>query len=151
MKQRECLECHEDSIKLLNKINLGCDMAIDAMEEIIKVIDDKRMLDLTKKYNDAHIKIKDIAHRMLNEAGETEQEPSVFAKMFAQMQSKMKLLMRDDIHEAAGILTDGCHMGIKSLCEYKNTYIDADEKSVDLCDKLIEVEKKMLDELQPLL
>jgi hypothetical protein len=42
-------------------------------------------------------------------------------------------------------------MGIKSLCEYKNSYKAADEKSVALCVKLCDIEAGMVEELQEFL
>lgn len=144
-------ELNKDSIELLAQVNAGCKMAIDSLEQVEKYVDDKRMIDIIKKYNEAHIKIEDDSHRMLNNAGQEEQEPSIWAKTFAQMQAKIKLLMKDDVHQAASILTDGCNMGIKSLWEYKNSYKTADAKSVELCERLCNLEGQMLAELQPLL
>lgn len=144
-------EMNQDTINLLSQVNAGCKMAIDSMEQVGKSVDDKRIKDIIKKYNDEHIKIEDETHRMLNKAGESDQEPGMIAKTFATMQAKVKLMMKDDIHQAASILTDGCNMGIKSLCEYKNSYKAADEKSVSLCQELCDVETRMMGELQPLL
>jgi hypothetical protein len=144
-------ELNKDTIELLSQINAGCKMAIDSLEQVGKYVDDKRLIDIIKKYNEAHIKIEDTSHQMLNYAGQEGQEPGLLAKTFAQMQAKIKLLMKDDVHQAASILTDGCNMGIKSLCEYKNSYKTADAKSVKLCEDLCDLEGQMLVELQPLL
>lgn len=144
-------EFNQDTIELLLQVNSGCKMAIDSMEQVGKTIDDKLILDIIKKYNEEHIKIEDKSHRLLNSAGVSDQEPSLMAKTFAQMQARIKLLIKDDVHQAASILTDGCNMGIKSLCEYKNSYKAADAKSVELCEKLCDLESRMLEELQPLL
>ena len=144
-------EMNNDTIELLSQVNAGCKMAIDSLEQVKKYVDDKKLVDIIKKYNDAHIKIEDTSHRMLNNAGQEGQEPSLMAKTFAQMQAGIKLLMKDDVHQAASILTDGCNMGVKSLCEYKNSYKAADAKSVQLCEELCDLESRMIVELQPLL
>ena len=144
-------ELNQDSIELLSQVNAGCKMAIDSMEQVGKSVDDKRLQDIITKYNDEHIIMEETTHRLLNDAGVSEPEPGMFAKIFASLQAKMKLMMKDDVHQAASILTDGCNMGIKSLCEYKNSYKAADEKSVSLCQQLCDMENRMLTELQPLL
>ena len=144
-------ELNQDTIELLSQVNAGCKMAIDSMEQVGKSVDDKRLKDIITKYNDEHIIMEETTHRLLNDAGVSEQEPGMFAKIFAGLQAKIKLMMKDDVHQAASILTDGCNMGIKSLSEYKNSYKAADEKSVSLCQQLCDIESRMLAELQPLL
>ena len=140
-----------DSKELLSQVNSGCKMAIDSMEQIGKYVDDKKLKDIIMKYNEAHIQLEDTSHRILNAAGAEGGEPGIWAKTFASLQAKVKLMMKDDVHQAASLLTDGCNMGIKSLHEYKNKYKAADEQSVGLCDQLCDLETKMVNELQPLL
>ena len=144
-------ELNQDTIILLSQVNSGCKMAIDSMEQVGKSVDDKRLKDIITKYNDEHIKLEETTHRILNDAGVSEQEPGLLAKTFASVSASVKLMMKDDVHQAAGILTDGCNMGIKTLCEYRNHYKAADEKSVNLCQQLCDVEDRMLAELKPLL
>ena len=144
-------EMNQDTIELLSQINAGCKMAVDSMEQVQKSVDDVKLKDIIKKYNDAHIKMEDTTHRILNNAGVPDREPGIVAKTFAAMQAKTKLLMKNEVHEAADILTDGCNMGIKSLSEYRNRCKAADEKSIDLCQKLCDIENRMIGELQPLL
>ena len=142
---------NQDTIELLAEVNSGCKMAVDSLEQIASICDDKKLMDIIQKYNKEHIKIEEVSHRMLNEAGESGREPGLIAKTFAQIQSSIKMMMKDDVHQAASILTDGCNMGIKSLCEYKNKYKAANEKSVELCEKLCDLETQMMKELQALL
>lgn len=73
------------------------------------------------------------------------------AKASSWIQSEVKMMMNGDSKQAASLLTDGCNMGVKSLCEYKNTYKAADEKSVAMCEKLCDLETKMAGELQAFL
>lgn len=144
-------EMNQDTIELLSEINAGCKMAVDSMQQVGKYVDDKRVADIIKKYNDEHIKMEDTTERILNNAGVEDKEPKAVAKAFATMQANIKLMMKDDVHEAASILTDGCNMGIKSLCEYKNRYKTADATSVKLCQELCNIESRMAGELQPFL
>lgn len=138
----------QDTIKLLQECDAGCKMAIDSMEQIGKYVTDENLKSIIKKYNDDHIKLEEDIHRMLNNIGAEEGEPNFFAKASSWFQSEMKMLMKGDSHQAASLLTDGCNMGIKSLCEYKNQYKAADEKSVTFCNKICEMEKQMLEDLK---
>lgn len=121
------------------------------MEQINKFVTDDRLKTIITKYNGAHIKMEEDIHRMLNNIGAEGQEPNVMAKASSWIQSEVKMMMNGDSKQAANLLTDGCNMGIKSLCEYKNEYKAADEKSVGLCEKLCDIEARMVEELQSFL
>lgn len=140
-----------DTVELLKECDAGCKMAIDSMEQISKHISDERLKTLITKYNGAHIKMEEDIHRMLNHIGEEGQEPNPMAKASSWIQSEIKMMMSRDTHQAASLLTDGCNMGVKSLCEYKNSYKAADEKSVAFCEKLCDLESKMAEELRTFL
>ena len=141
----------QDTVELLKECDAGCKMAIDSMEQINKHVTDDRLKTLIKKYNGDHIKMKEDIHRMLNNIGADGQEPSPMAKASSWIQSEVKMTINGDSKQAASLLTDGCNMGIKSLCEYKNAYKAADEKSVALCVKLCDIEAGMVEELQEFL
>lgn len=141
----------QDTVELLKECDAGCKMAIDSMEQIGRFVTDDQLKTLITKYNGAHIKMEEDIHRMLNNIGAEGQEPSPVAKLSSWAQARVKMMMNGDSKQAAGLLTDGCNMGIKSLWEYKNAYKAADEKSVGLCDKLCDLETKMATDLQKFL
>ena len=144
-------EVSQDTIELLKECDAGCKMAVDSMEQIGKYVTNDQMKSIIKKYNGAHIKLEEEIHRMLNNFGEEDKEPNPIAKASSWIQSEVKMMMNCDSKQAAHLLTDGCNMGVKSLCEYKNAYKAADDKSVRICEKLCDLETKMTYELQPYL
>ena len=144
-------EVSKDTVELLKECGAGCKMAIDSMEQISKYVSDDKLKTIIHKYNGAHIKLEEDIHRLLNNIGEGDKEPSPIAKASSWIQSEVKMMMNCDSKQAAHLLTDGCNMGVKSLCEYKNAYKAADEKSVQMCEKLCDLETKMTYELQPYL
>lgn len=141
----------EDTVKLLKECDAGCKMAIDSMHQISKYVSDDKLQTIIHKYNDSHIKLEEDIHRMLNNLGEEDKEPNPIAKASSWIQSEVKMMMNCDSKQAANLLTDGCNMGVKSLCEYKNQYKAADDKSVKMCEKLCDLETKMTYELQEFL
>ena len=82
---------------------------------------------------------------------EIEREQQALELQIQELETNIKLLVDDTDMKIAEIVTDGCNMGIKSLCEYKNAYKAADDKSVHVCEKLCDLEAKMTYELQPFL
>ena len=141
----------QDTIELLKECDAGCKMAIDSMEQISKYVTDDQLKTIIQKHNAAHIKMEEDIHRRLNKLGEDDKEPNPIAKASSWIQSEVKMMMNTDTKQAAHLLTDGCNMGIKSLCEYKNSYKAADEESVRMCDRICVIESEMVKELQPYL
>ncbi len=144
-------DASQDTIELLKECDAGCKMAIDSMEQINRFVKDDALKTIIYKYNCAHIKMEEDIHRALNNVGASGQEPNLMAKASSWLQSEIKMNLMGDTKQAASLLTDGCNMGVKSLCEYKNTYKAADDKSVSLCEKLCSMESRMADELQAFL
>uniref|UniRef100_UPI004057C563 hypothetical protein n=1 Tax=Agathobacter sp. TaxID=2021311 RepID=UPI004057C563 len=147
----KCNEPSKDTIRLLKECDAGCKMAIDSMEQIAKYVSDDKLKSIIIKYNDDHIKLEEDIHHMLNNYGEEDQQPNPLAKASSWIQSEVKMMVKCDAHQAASLLIDGCNMGIKSLCEYKNMYKAANEKSVEFCEKILAMEEKMIEELKPFL
>lgn len=140
-----------DSIALLKECASGAKMATESLEQVMSMISNSDMAAIIMKYNEDHIRYGEDIHKALNEAGEQTKEPSPMAQAMSWISTKVKMTLRDDTHQAAEILIDGCNMGIKSLNEYKNKYHEADGKSVELCNRLIQIEKQLADELQEFL
>lgn len=141
----------QDTVELLKECDAGCKMAIDSMEQISKFVSDDKLQTIIQKYNGEHIKLEQDIHRLLNNIGEEDKEPNPIAKASSWIQSEVKMMMNCDSKQAAHLLTDGCNMGVKQLCEYKNQYKAADDKSVKVCEKLCDLENKMASELQEFL
>ena len=141
----------QDTIELLKECVSGCKMAIDSMEQISRYVSDDKLKTIIQKYNGDHIKLEEELHRYLNNIGAEGKDPSAIAKASSWLQAEVKMMMNCDSKQAAHLLTDGCNMGIKQLCEYKNAYKAADEKSVRMCEKLCDLETRMTYELQPYL
>ena len=49
-----------------------------------------------------------------------------------------------DVATIAGLMTDGCNMGVKSLNRYLNQYKAADEVSKDITKRLIHLEQRLI-------
>ena len=66
----------------------------------------------------------------------------MLARQFEQ-QGKSVMLAAGDDAAAADLITDGCNMGVKSLCRYLNRYAAADEKSKDIAKRLVAIEEQL--------
>ncbi len=139
---------NRDTVCLLKECNSGCKSATNSMEQVMPFLKEKTDLrDLIHHYNDRHIKIGDECHALLNSLDLDEKDPPSIVKAMSWFSTEMKLLMDDTTAHVAGLMVDGCSMGIKSLSGYLNQYKDASEDSRKLTRKLIDLEQEFMNEL----
>ena len=79
---------------------------------------------------------------MLEGRGIFGKEPAVMARGMSWLKTEVMLAAGDDA-AAADLITDGCNMGVKSLCRYLNRYAAADEKSKDIAKRLVAIEEQL--------
>ncbi len=133
----------QDTIRLLRECDAGVKMGIDAIED---VLDDVKS-DSLKKYledcrNEHHTLAKEI-ETLLENFEDEGKDPNFMAKTMSHMKTDMKMAMDKSDETIADLITDGCNMGVKSLNKYLNEYEAANEKSKDICKRLINLEEKL--------
>ena len=67
------------------------------------------------------------------------------------LKTNWKLGMEDSDRTAAGLITDGCGMGVKTLYRYLNQYRAADEASKSIARRLIRLEEQLTADMRPYL
>ncbi len=139
---------NRDTVCLLKECNSGCKCATNSMEQVMPFLKDKADLrELIHHYNDRHIKIGDECHALLNKLDFDEKDPPSIVKAMSWFSTEIKLLMDDTRSRIAGLMVDGCSMGIKSLSGYLNQYKEASEDSRQLTRKLIDLEQEFMQDL----
>lgn len=83
--------------------------------------------------------------------GDDGKDPGIMAKSMSWIKTNVKLGMNDSDRTVAGLMTDGCDMGIKSLTRYLNEYKGADGASRSTARRLIGIEEDLLCGLRPYL
>lgn len=129
-----------DTRNLLKECNAGSKMATNSMEQIHEYIVDEK-----------HIKLGEEITQLLEEYGADEKDPDKMAKVFAWLTTEVKMMFKDDAHQVAKIMMDGCNMGIQSVSEYINKYAAADDKSVELAKELVKIEEEFMKDLKEFL
>ena len=129
-----------DTISLLQECDSGSKMAVSSIDEVLDKIKDKEMFNILKESKSHHEKICDEIHQILEENEKEEKEPSKIAQGMSWLKSTIAKLM-----------TEGCNMGVQSLSEYLNNHGCADQKSKDICERLIKIEDKLAKDLRPYL
>lgn len=132
---------NSDTLELLKECDQGIKMGIESIDEVIEKAESSNLYELLKKYRDLHEDLKDKMEVVLNEHDLKGEEPKLIAKSMASMKTNLKMFVEDSDHTIADLMTDGCHMGIKSLNKYINQYKTAEPVAQDMAKKLIRVEE----------
>lgn len=138
---------NQDTVNLLQQCNAGCKNATDSMEQVRSFIQDENFAKLIAEYDKKHIDLGDECHRLLNEGGVDEKDPSAAAKAFSWIGTEVKLMMDDSTKKIAELMVDGCNMGIKSVSAYRNQYRTASPESIRLAQHLIDTERNFMNDL----
>ena len=133
----------QDTIRLLRECDAGVKMGISSIDDVMKYAKSERLRkDLTDN-REEHCKLDKDLQELLDQYHDDGKEPNPMAKSMSWMITNMKLVMNESDHTIADLITDGCNMGVKSLNKYLNEYKAADEKSKDICKRLINLEEDL--------
>ena len=98
-----------------------------------------------------HDVIKQEIQKLLDEYHDDGKDPNPIAKGMSWIKTNVKLIVDESDNTIAELMTDGCNMGVKSLNKYLNEYKAADDRAKDKTKRLIELEKKLCEQMQPFL
>lgn len=137
-----------DTVKLLRECDSGAKTAVNSINDMLNKVKNPSLLSVLTKslltHQDLQIKI---GQSLVEKGGDTK-DPPVMAKIMSWAKINMKMMENNEDKTIAGLVLDGCNMGIKQLCSYVNEYKEADEESQSLAKKLIKEEERLIDELK---
>lgn len=138
----------QDTIKLLRECNAGIKMGVSSIDH---VLDDTRNIEfknVLKECRDKHAELQDEIQVLLDKYHDGNKEPSPMAKEMSHIKTSMRLAFNKSDKTIAGLMTDGCNMGVKSLNKYLNQYQAADEQSKDITKRLVALEDKLAEDIR---
>ena len=135
----------EHSVNLLRECDSGCKMAAESLEQIRDMVSDQELWkDITESY-EKHQELDAKIKKTLSAMEEEGKEPGKMASAWSWMSTEMRMMAKGGDKEAASIVTDGCNMGIKTICGYKNQYFGASKAAMELADELTGMEENLRD------
>ncbi|MBP3437283.1 MAG: hypothetical protein J6K61_05205 [Clostridia bacterium] len=141
----------QETVRLLRECNAGIKMGISSLNDTIPHIKNTKFADALVEGRREHEKLESETQALLQKYHDPDKGPSPFVKAMAKMKTDMRFFLKEQDTVAADLMTDGCHMGIKSLSRYLNQYPNAEEGVRDLTGRLIAVEEKMVRDIRPYL
>lgn len=139
---------NEDTIKLLKECDAGAKMGIDGIEEVLDKVENEKLKSILEKYLQDHKKLEDKIKDELDKFHDEEKEPNPIAKVMSWMKTNVKLIKGEHDKVIADLMTEGCNMGIKSICRYMNQYPNALENIKKLCYDLVELEENFAKDMR---
>lgn len=137
-----------DTIKLLRECDLGIQMGISAIDEVIEYVKDSTFKDLLISCKSKHEDLKKEIRMLLHQYEDEGKKPNPFVQGMSWLKTNAKLKMNTSDTTIADLITDGCNMGVKFLHRYLNQYKAAEESSKDITKRLINIEEKLAIEIR---
>ncbi len=141
----------KDTIKLLRECDAGVKMGVKSIVDVIDHVESPKLKQLLHSCKDRHDELDKELQELLGKYEDEGKDPSLMAEAMSKIKTEMKLQMNDTDKTVADLMTDGCNMGVKSLCRYLNQYAAADEKSKDITKRLISLESDLATSLREFL
>ena len=133
----------QDTVKLLRECDAGVKMGIASIEDVLDCVKSEKLKGMLTDCKRAHEKLNEKLQDLLSRYHDDGKNPNPIAKGMSWMKTNMMLAMHESDHTIADLMTDGCNMGVKSLCRYLNQYKAADEVSKDIAKRLIHLEAEL--------
>ena len=141
----------QDTIRLLRECDSGVKMGISSIEDVIDRIQQDSMREILARCKQEHAELHKKIQARLEKFQDEGKDPNPIIKGMSWMKTNFKMGIKESDKTAASLMTDGCNMGVKSLNQYLNEYEAAEEYAKDIAKKLIALEQKLAEDLQPYL
>ena len=138
----------QDTIKLLRECDAGIKMGVSSIDDVLDYVESDRLKKDLEDSKEEHKKLDKELQELLDRYRDDGKEPNPMAKGMSWLKTNMKLVMNESDHTIADLITEGCNMGVKSLNKYLNQYKAADERSKDICKRLINMEQKLAEDIR---
>ena len=141
----------QDTIKLLRECDAGIKMGVTSIDDVLDYAHHEELRNALSGCKNENEKLKEEIQFLLEQYHDEGKDPNAMAKGMSWLKTNVKLTMNESDQTIADLITDGCNMGVKSLCRYLNQYKAADEKSKNIAKQLIRLEEQLAIDLRPFL
>lgn len=139
---------HSDTICLLQECDSGTKMAVNSIDEVLCYVKNEELKMILTESKHHHEKLEKEILELHDKYNSEEKDPGVMATSMSWLKTNFKLAMNENDQTIAELITDGCHMGLKSLHKYMNDYTDANHDVHEICNRLIDIEEELLEDLE---
>lgn len=138
----------QDTIKLLRECDAGVKMGISSIDDVLPKVKSDSLEQYLVNCRNEHVRLQEEIEVLLENYQDDGKDPNPMAKGMSWIKTNVKLAVEESDETIADLMTDGCNMGVKSLNQYLNQYEAANEKSKDICKRLINLEEKLTTDIR---
>ena len=138
----------QDTIRLLRECDAGVKMGISSIDDVLPKVKADSLEQYLVDCRNEHVRLQEEIEVLLENYQDDGKDPNPIAKGMSWVKTNVKLAVENSDETIADLMTDGCNMGVKSLNQYLNEYKAANEKSKDICKKLINLEEKLTTDIR---
>ena len=133
----------QDTIRLLRECDAGVKMGVEAIDQVLESVRSEELKQFLIDCKNKHEILNNEVQEQLRLYEDEGKDPNPMAKGMSWIKTNVMLAVDESDARVADLITDGCHMGVKSLNRYLNQHTDASEKSKELTKRLIDREEKL--------
>lgn len=137
-----------DNVKLLNFIYQNSQMGVETIDQLEKIIEDKKFKSYLKEKYEGYLKIHKDAKEKLNNHGYDEKGISTFEKIRTYLTINIQTLTDKSTSHIAEMMMIGSTMGIVNAIRTLTDYNHAQNDILKLMETLKEFEEKSYHDLQ---
>ena len=138
----------QDTIRLLRECDAGVKMGISSIDDVLPKVKADSLEQYLVDCRNEHVRLQEEIEVLLENYQDDGKDPNPIVKGMSWVKTNVKLAVENSDETIADLMTDGCNMGVKSLNQYLNEYKAANEKSKDICKKLINLEEKLTTDIR---
>ena len=138
----------QDTIRLLRECDSGIKMGVQSISDVARHVKNREMKKKLAVCKGEHKMLENEIDALLRSYGDRGKEPNALVTGMSRMKTNMRIAMNKTDSTIAGLMTDGCNMGVKSLSGYLNKYKAADEESKDIAKRLISLEDQLATDMR---
>lgn len=141
----------EDTIKLLRECDAGAKTAVKSIDEVLDEVEDPKLKVLLTNSKEEHDSLKSKIKELLDKSDTEGKDPSPVAMVMAWTKINVKMMADKSDKTIAELMSEGCSMGIRSLCRYRNEYKNVEKEISDITNQLIHIETDLVLKLREFL
>lgn len=141
----------EDTIKLLRECDAGAKMAVKSIDEVLDEVESPKLKKILTDSKEEHDRLKSELKELLSKSATDGKDPSPVAVAMSWTKINVKMMADKSDNTIAELMSEGCSMGIRSLCKYRNEYDDVEKEISDITSRLIDLETDLVLKLREFL
>ncbi len=138
----------DDTVKLLRECEAGVKMGISSIDDVVDKVEDLNLKELLMHSKNSHLKMLEKLSSLSAEYYDEGKDPNLIVKSMSWIKTNVMLAANNNDKTIAGLMVDGCDMGIKSLSKYLNQYKNADQSSKNITGEIIKIEEELCQSLR---